>query len=84
MLHDIMTTCIIMHNMIIEDERDLEAPIEDVMEAPAPEVEMVVDDYTQFQQFLARHRQIKDKDAHIALRNTLIDHLWEEYTNAKD
>ena len=83
-LHDIMTTCIIMHNMIIEDERDLEAPIEDAMEAPAPEVEMVVDDYTRFQQFLARHRQIKDKDAHIALRNALIDHLWEEYTNAED
>ncbi|XP_020253854.1 uncharacterized protein LOC109830908 [Asparagus officinalis] len=26
--------------------------------------------------------QIKDKDAHIALRNALIDHLWEEYTNS--
>ncbi|XP_020249351.1 uncharacterized protein LOC109826745 [Asparagus officinalis] len=24
--------------------------------------------------------QFKDKDAHIALRNALIDHLWEEYT----
>ena len=38
------------------------------------------DENTRFQQFLVWHRQIKDKDAHIALRNTLIDHFWEEYT----
>ena len=27
-IHDIITTCIILHNMIIEDKRDLDAPIE--------------------------------------------------------
>ena len=79
-LHDIMTTCIIMHNMIIEDERDLDAPIQDVREAPTPEVERIVDETMRFNQFIARHAQIKDRDAHIALRNALIDHLWEEYT----
>ena len=69
--------------MIVEDERDLDAPIQDANEAPTPHVEMVVDENTQFQQFLARHRQIKDKQAHIALRNALIDHLWEIYTNSE-
>ncbi|KAL5576009.1 hypothetical protein UlMin_017708 [Ulmus minor] len=83
-LHDIMTACIIMHNMIIEDERDVDAAIEDWMEAPTPEVEIAVDENTRFQEFLARHRQIKDREAHIALRNTLIDHLWEEYTNSEN
>ncbi|KAK2645255.1 hypothetical protein Ddye_020450 [Dipteronia dyeriana] len=81
-LHDIMTTCIIMHNMIIADERDVTASIEDHMEEPTPEVEMVLDENTRFQQFIARHRGIKDKDAHIALRNALINHLWDEYTNS--
>ena len=81
-LHEIMTACIVMHNMIIEDKRDLDAPIEDVMEASTPEVQMVVDENTRFQQFLTRHRQIKHKDAQIALRNALIEHLWEEYTNS--
>ncbi|XP_062014057.1 uncharacterized protein LOC133730492 [Rosa rugosa] len=71
-LHDIMTTCIIMHNMIIEDERDLSAPINDFNPAPALSVELVTNETTQFEEFLARHRKIKDKSAHIVLRNALI------------
>ncbi|TMW97669.1 hypothetical protein EJD97_005178 [Solanum chilense] len=33
LLHEIMTTCIILHNIIIEDDRDFNAPIQDVVEA---------------------------------------------------
>ncbi|XP_024007289.1 uncharacterized protein LOC112083492 [Eutrema salsugineum] len=80
-LHDIMTTCIILHNMIIDDERDLDAPIEVEREAPPPEVEIAIDENIRFQEFLCRYRQIKDKEAHFSLRNALIDHLWEKYTN---
>ncbi|KAK6120693.1 hypothetical protein DH2020_045567 [Rehmannia glutinosa] len=67
-LPNIMTACIIMHNMIIEDERNIDAPIQDAMEAPTPDVEMVVDDNIRFEEFLARHKRIKDKEAHIALQ----------------
>ena len=28
-----------------------------------------------------RFRKIKDKETHLVLRNSLIDHLWERYTN---
>ncbi|KAL5739605.1 hypothetical protein ACOSQ2_028785 [Xanthoceras sorbifolium] len=81
-LHDIMSSCIIMHNMIVEDERDVDADIDNWREAPAPEVDMAVDENTRFQQFLARHREIRDKEAHISLRNALIEHLWEQYSNS--
>ncbi|XP_073019427.1 uncharacterized protein [Primulina eburnea] len=82
-LHDIMTGCIIMHNMIIEDERDLSAPIEDAREAPLADVEMVVnDESTRFEEFLSRYKKIKNRDAHYELRNALIEHLWEEYSNS--
>ncbi|XP_042460397.1 uncharacterized protein LOC122043900 [Zingiber officinale] len=66
-LHDILTSCIIMYNMIIEDGRDLNAPIVEYFEVPTPDVELAVDDGTRFEEFLARYRQIKDKEAHIAL-----------------
>ena len=48
-LHDIMTTCIILHNMIIEDERDLNAPIVDAIEAPTVYIEKTLDDNTQLE-----------------------------------
>ncbi|OMO63874.1 Harbinger transposase-derived protein, plant [Corchorus olitorius] len=80
-LLDIMSVCIIMHNMIVEDERDLDADIGNWREAPTPEVEMVIDETTRFREFLARHQQIKDKEPHFALRNALIEHLWEHYGN---
>ncbi|XP_020684501.2 uncharacterized protein LOC110101079 [Dendrobium catenatum] len=81
-LHDIITTCIILHNMIIEDERNLTGPIQVAREVPSPDVELVVDENTQFQEFIARHKQIRNQDAHIALRNALIEHLWDQYTNS--
>ena len=80
-LHDIITTCIILHNMIIEDECDLSPLIQDAWEGPTPTVEMVVDESHRFEQFLARHKKIKNKDVHFALRNALIEHLWEQHTN---
>jgi len=43
-LRDIMTSCIIMHNMIIEDERDIDGPIEKQVKVPIEEVEMTGDD----------------------------------------
>ncbi|XP_074346528.1 uncharacterized protein LOC141685317 [Apium graveolens] len=43
-LQDIMTMCIIMHDMIIEDKRDLSAPIQEPIGIPDPEVETVEND----------------------------------------
>ncbi|XP_039022208.1 uncharacterized protein LOC120154573 [Hibiscus syriacus] len=51
-LKDIMTTCIIMHNMIIEDERYLNSPIVEGIDVSPPNVKFVEDDETQVQEFL--------------------------------
>ena len=81
-LHDIMTACIIMHNMIIDDERDLDAPISDAREVPIPTVELAQEENIRFEQFIARYKQIKNREAHISLRNALIEHLWEQYSKS--
>ncbi|KAJ8772095.1 hypothetical protein K2173_027272 [Erythroxylum novogranatense] len=83
-LHDLMSACIIMHNMIIEDERDTQVAIQDWSETPVSEININRDDTVVFQEFLARHRQIRDKEAHYELRNALIEHLWERYGNSND
>ncbi|XP_062081013.1 uncharacterized protein LOC133785814 [Humulus lupulus] len=65
-LHDIMIVCIIMQNMIIEDEHDINALINEWMKVPVPNVENVVDE-AKWEEFFNRYKQIKDKEAHIAL-----------------
>lgn len=69
-----------MHNMIIEDERDINAPVRDARPAPQATVEMAINENARFQQFLTRNLQIKNREAHFLLRNALIDHmgiLWK-------
>ena len=72
-----------MHKMIIGDERDLEASIVHVREAPTPIVEMVVDESMRFQEFFYQFKKIRDRDAHHALRDALIEYLWEEFSNSE-
>ncbi|KAF8410951.1 hypothetical protein HHK36_003488 [Tetracentron sinense] len=81
-LHDIMYACIIMHNMIVEDECNDYENVIDSNPTPIPNVDMVDGETKRLQQFLARHRQIKNKEAHYALRNSLIEHLWERHGDA--
>ncbi|KAK3218635.1 hypothetical protein Dsin_012605 [Dipteronia sinensis] len=61
-----------MNNMIIEDECDVNAAIEDHMKAPTPEVEIVVDENTLFQEFLARHRKTRDKEVDSLVHRFLL------------
>ena len=52
MLHDIMSVCIIMYNMIIEDEFDAHESIVDLNVMFVSEIDMIVDKTEQFQWFL--------------------------------
>ncbi|KAF3669723.1 DNA gyrase subunit B, mitochondrial [Capsicum annuum] len=66
--------------MVIEDECDLNAPIQDTLEGATPTVEMMVNESYRFEQFLADIK-IKDRDAHFELRRELIEHLWGQRNN---
>ncbi|XP_059649885.1 uncharacterized protein LOC132295593 [Cornus florida] len=75
-LNDIMKACIILHNMIIEDERD--NSLDDEYDAPemVHPFEVSQEPSPLFSEFLARHHMILSSVIHHTLHNDLIEHLW--------
>ncbi|XP_024315894.1 uncharacterized protein LOC100825708 [Brachypodium distachyon] len=77
----IMTACVILHNMIIDDERG-----EDVdFEYDQDDTEVLTKaDYERrdpllLRKFLAIHRRIQSRHTHDQLRDDLVEHLWARH-----
>ncbi|XP_028055729.1 uncharacterized protein LOC114259900 [Camellia sinensis] len=79
-LYYIMKTCIILHNMIIEDECDIPAN-----ECSAAQLETDTsntccqvsrDPNEEYAQFMLNRQRIRSTEAHNAIRNDLIEDLW--------
>ena len=73
-LQDIMTCCVILHNMILEDERGLNLPCfyDNVGTRVQPERNP-----NRVEAFLEAHRAIENANTHCQLRNDLVEHHWE-------
>jgi hypothetical protein len=80
MLKEIMMACIILQNMIIEDERDL------YLEADAFNYEQINDTpleppshehIVEFLDFIQNHHHIRDRETHSQLQLDLVKHLWQ-------
>ncbi|CAN6204894.1 unnamed protein product [Urochloa humidicola] len=73
-LWQIMTACVIMHNMIIEDERGQQPDFryEYVGKKVRPKK-----NEDRIKKFLQVHKEIEDQEAHHKLREDLIEHLWQ-------
>ncbi|XP_040364443.1 uncharacterized protein LOC112171162 [Rosa chinensis] len=88
MLQKIMTACVIMHNMIIEDER-VERAAQDDLETLArqyAELDMDINDVMvsrnhtiEFEDFISNHLRIRDKGTHTMLQADLVEHLWQRH-----
>jgi hypothetical protein len=72
-LRNIMTYCVILHNIIIEDERglDLEFFYDNVGTHVQPQRNP-----DHIHAFLETHRKIEDASTHEQLRKDLIEHQW--------
>jgi hypothetical protein len=72
----VMNACVIMHNMIIESER--EHPVLDIepyhRQGPLATVDHQVP--TVFASFLIMHQEIQDTNTHSQLQDDLMEHLW--------
>jgi hypothetical protein len=76
-LGNIMMVCIIMHNMIVEDEakEDNDFNYDQIGER----VTMSHDDSPELDAFIANYWNIKGKETHSQLQQDLIEHLWQNY-----
>jgi hypothetical protein len=85
LLKDIMTAFIILHNMIVEDERDLylgadKFNYEQINAIPLkPPSHERTDEIVDFMQ--NRHR-IRDQETHSQLQLDLIEHLWQIHSQS--
>ncbi|XP_021306905.1 uncharacterized protein LOC110431742 [Sorghum bicolor] len=75
----IMRACVIMHNMIVEDEGFLVDP-DERFEDDADNVEPAHGRAARsLDEYIEAHRQIRDKDTHVQLKEDLIEHLWNNH-----
>ncbi|KAK9983643.1 hypothetical protein SO802_033168 [Lithocarpus litseifolius] len=78
-LQDIMKACVILYNMIIEDERD-EAEVVDFDYEQIDEISctsMSRGLTNEFMEFIQVHQHIRDKEVHSQLQRNLVGHLWQ-------
>jgi hypothetical protein len=83
-LESIMLACIILHNMIIEDERDIEqVPLDLNEEASTYSVQAATIisevENPEMQDVLNRNIALHDRRAHKQLQSDLIDHIWQKF-----
>jgi hypothetical protein len=80
---NIMQCCVILHNMIIEDEKDL-ARIPIVLNMnPDASITLPPEVSTQsspcFADVLRRNAEIRDNTKHIEIKKDLVEHIWRLY-----
>ena len=77
-LADIMKACIIMHNMVIEDEGDIGN--NDFYGSDANPLVEVLHAYTlELEDSMQTHCHIRDSVTHSQLQSDLIEQLWERH-----
>src|SRR5438128_432036 len=74
---DFMKACVIMHNMIVEDERD-NGQQDNNYEAMGEKIRVSRTHAEELSAFLQMHQQIEDKANHSQLQADLVEHLWQK------
>ncbi|XP_050278223.1 uncharacterized protein LOC126719741 [Quercus robur] len=84
-LKKIMKACIILHNMIVENEREDERNDNEVIDldyeqndgVDNPPLQMLREQSDEFLSYIERHGRIRDREIHFQLQSDLIEHLWQ-------
>ena len=78
-MHEVMTACVIMHNMIVEDER--EDMIYDSDWLHGGELVSPASGAGSYEDFIHVHQEIRNRDKHNQLQADLIEHMWNYVGN---
>jgi len=74
----IMRACVIMHNMIVEDEGSVDP--DERFDGCGQNVQPGRGQATRtLDEFIEAHRKIRDDETHFQLKEDLIEHLWSHY-----
>ncbi|XP_075674911.1 uncharacterized protein LOC142644119 [Castanea sativa] len=80
-LQKIMKAYIILHNMIVEDERDdnevVNLDYEQIDEVDNPPMQVLHEQNDEFLSYIERYVRIRDRDIHFQLQKDLVEHLWQ-------
>uniref|UniRef100_A0A453QZN7 DDE Tnp4 domain-containing protein n=2 Tax=Aegilops tauschii subsp. strangulata TaxID=200361 RepID=A0A453QZN7_AEGTS len=84
LLSKIMYACIIIHNMIVEDERDTyrvryDFNLYDQGCNPIPPVQPEHGPIDGFTDLLDRNAALRDRRRHIRLKKDLVEHIWRRF-----
>jgi len=84
-LRDVVLACIILHNMIVEDEKEQDIIEENLYLNVPPssstvqEPEFSLDQNVPLERALEKDTSIRDKSAHRRLKNDLVEHIWNKF-----
>jgi hypothetical protein len=80
-LNTIMRACVILHNMIIEDERDADLPNIHTSEWPGAANPTIIQDrdIPCIEEFVDAQAVIQDKETNHQLQKDLMEHMWNLY-----
>jgi hypothetical protein len=87
---NIMQACVILHNMIVEDEKDLVRVSLDLNENASTTIVLPPEVHTSdtpnpcFADVLRRNSAIQARPTHRQLRDDLVEHIWQRYGNKEN
>jgi len=83
-----MRACIILHNMIVEDERDgyTQFDVEEFIHVEANRTSQVDLSYstgmpTNVRDFIGIRNKVRDREMHLQLKSDLVEHIWKKFRN---
>ena len=71
----------LLHNMIVEDERDnnevVDLDYEQNDGVNNPPLQVLREQNNEFLSYIERHGRIRDREIHFQLQSDIIEHLWQ-------